>query len=101
MNGEPMEVCVALGLLLAESAPVESPWRGKIMTFESRPQLMDLGEGGKTGMPDYETAFNTAAMSDGEKLKRLGNLRERVRKVMSYPWGGSTDIEAAFKKMLD
>eukprot|EP00961_Rhodomonas_salina_P055218 741796-Rhodomonas_salina.1 len=29
MSGTPMEVAIALSLLLAEAAPEHSPWRGK------------------------------------------------------------------------
>ena len=37
MCGEPMEVCIALGLLVSELC--EEPWKGHIITFSARPQL--------------------------------------------------------------
>ncbi|KAF9619370.1 hypothetical protein IFM89_006557 [Coptis chinensis] len=37
MDGTPMEVCVALGLLLSELS--EHPWNGKVITFSAKPQL--------------------------------------------------------------
>lgn len=72
MEGEPMEVCVALGLLISEL--VEGPFANKVMTFETSPQLMNLKE------------------------KQLG---ERVRELKKAPWGGSTNLEAAFDQILN
>lgn len=37
MHGEPMEVCIALGLLVSELC--EEPWKGHIITFSAQPQL--------------------------------------------------------------
>ncbi|GMY27166.1 DUF2828 domain-containing protein [Fagus crenata] len=37
MDGTPMEVCVALGLLVSELS--EEPWKGKLITFSENPQL--------------------------------------------------------------
>ncbi|KAK1613458.1 hypothetical protein QYE76_037131 [Lolium multiflorum] len=37
MWGEPMDVCVALGLLLSELC--DEPWRHRVITFSNRPQL--------------------------------------------------------------
>uniref|UniRef100_A0A2N9HBR6 DUF2828 domain-containing protein n=1 Tax=Fagus sylvatica TaxID=28930 RepID=A0A2N9HBR6_FAGSY len=37
MDGTPMEVCVALGLLVSELS--EEPWKGKLITFSQNPQL--------------------------------------------------------------
>ncbi|CAN8247804.1 unnamed protein product [Cochlearia groenlandica] len=37
MTGTPMEVCVALGLLVSELN--EEPWKGKVITFSKNPQL--------------------------------------------------------------
>ncbi|XVF28615.1 hypothetical protein REPUB_Repub15cG0045300 [Reevesia pubescens] len=37
MAGTPMEVCVALGLLISELC--EEPWKGKVITFGSNPEL--------------------------------------------------------------
>jgi hypothetical protein len=48
MEGRPMEVAVALSLLLAESAPLNSPWHGKIFTFSQIPLLVEV-----PGIPAY------------------------------------------------
>ncbi|CAN6706854.1 unnamed protein product [Malus baccata var. baccata] len=37
MNGTPMEVSVALGLLVSELS--DEPWKGKVITFSQNPQL--------------------------------------------------------------
>ncbi|KFK25559.1 hypothetical protein AALP_AA8G130500 [Arabis alpina] len=37
MNGTPMEVAVALGLLVSELS--EDPWKGKLITFSANPEL--------------------------------------------------------------
>ncbi|CAI0457895.1 unnamed protein product [Linum tenue] len=37
MSGTPMEVCVALGLLVSELS--EEPWKGKVITFSEKPEL--------------------------------------------------------------
>ncbi|KAK0607258.1 hypothetical protein LWI29_012262 [Acer saccharum] len=37
MHGIPMEVCVALGILVSELS--EEPWKGKLITFSENPQL--------------------------------------------------------------
>lgn len=37
MEGIPMEVCVALGVLVSELS--EEPWKGKLITFSADPEL--------------------------------------------------------------
>ena len=71
MEGEPMEVCIALGLLISEL--VEGPFANTIMTFETNPKLVKLKE------------------------KELG---ARVKELKKAPWGGSTNLEAAFDQLL-
>ena len=96
MSGEPMEVAVALSLLLAESCPTTNPFYGQILTFESRPQLCQL-----KNIPDYERAYDPTLMSQAAIASKLGSLKSRVHDVKRYPWGGSTDVEAAFDKLLE
>ena len=40
MDGEPMEVAIALSLLLTEAAPQDCPWRGHIFTFDEKPRCV-------------------------------------------------------------
>ena len=72
MSGEPMEVCIALGLVIAELS--NPPFKDMILTFESTPQLLRLKE---------------------------TDLKKRVREVKKMPWGGSTNLTAAFDQILD
>ena len=71
MDGIPMEVAVALGLVVAETAP--EAWRDRVLTFHTTPTWHKIR--GKT-------------------------LRERVRNLMSAEWGGSTNFEAALNLVL-
>lgn len=74
MNGLPMEVAIALGILVSSLQPEGSPWAGKCITFESQPKWYDIR--GCTGL--YET----------------------VKKMRAMPWGGSTDFNAALALLL-
>ncbi|CAI0439002.1 unnamed protein product [Linum tenue] len=71
MSGEPMEVCVALGLLISELS--EDPWKGKVITFDSNPQLNVI---------------------EGE------SLLEKTDFIRMMNWGGSTDFQKVFDRIL-
>ncbi|VVA89791.1 unnamed protein product [Arabis nemorensis] len=64
MNGTPMEVAVALGLLVSELS--QDPWRGKLITFSENPQLQ---------------------LVEGDDLR---TKKEFVRKM---EWGANTDFQ--------
>ncbi|KAF1326576.1 hypothetical protein FI667_g8376, partial [Globisporangium splendens] len=71
MDGQPMEVSIALGLLISSLAMDE--YKDLVLTFESTPQFHRVvGE----------------------------NLFERVRCLQNAPWGGSTNFAAAFRAIL-
>jgi len=72
MSGTPMEVSIALGLLISEVSG--GPFRDMIITFESNPKFHHV---------------------KGE------NLFDRVKEVMRMSWGGSTNFQAALKLILD
>ncbi|KAK1322359.1 hypothetical protein QJS10_CPA03g01489 [Acorus calamus] len=72
MNGTPMDVCVALGMLVAELS--EEPWKGKVITFSARPQLHVIK--GKT-------------------------LAKKMRFVKKMDWGMNTDFQAVFDRILE
>lgn len=105
MEGIPMEVAVALSILLAESMPRYHPLFGKIMTFHERPKLCTLQK-----VPNYDDGEEVASaalpsVTDSLDLKRqlldrLGNIGARAVEVLAYEWGGSTNIEAAFNLLL-
>ncbi|KAI3992331.1 hypothetical protein MKX01_030052 [Papaver californicum] len=71
MNGTPMEVCVALGLLLSELS--ENPWKGKVITFSTNPQL--------------------------HKIKG-DSLQSKTEFIRRMDWGGSTDFQKVFDQIL-
>ena len=71
MEGVPMQVAIALGLLTSELCT--SSFHNMVLTFETNPSMFIV-----TG--------NT--------------LRERVKHLKKAPWGGSTDILAAFRVIL-
>ncbi|CAI0558885.1 unnamed protein product [Linum tenue] len=72
MDGTPMEVCVALGLLVSELS--EEPWKGKVITFSEDPEMH---------------------LVEGETLK------EKTDFIRRMDWGGSTNFYKVFDKMLD
>eukprot|EP00961_Rhodomonas_salina_P277811 3753967-Rhodomonas_salina.1 len=88
MSGEPMDVAVALSLLLAQSQ-TDSPWRGKLFTFHSQPRLVDI--------PMLSDVHDGAGELPAETLPDLG---EMVRFVRGMPWGMNTDIDALFAQLL-
>jgi len=72
MGGTPMEVAIALGILISEVA--HQAVRDRFITFESNPQWV--------------------------KLEAEMSLMEKVAKTQSAPWGGSTDFSAALRMLL-
>jgi len=72
MSGLPMDVCVALGLLVSELS--DDPWRGRVITFSEHPEIHRI-----TG----------------------DTLSEKVRFVNHMDWGMNTDFQAVFDKILE
>ncbi|KAM0900233.1 hypothetical protein ACQ4PT_020787 [Festuca glaucescens] len=71
MEGTPMEVCIALGVLTSELS--EEPWAGKVITFHSRPSIHVIK--GRT-------------------------LREKFKFVEKLEWHGSTNFQGVFDQIL-
>ncbi|KAL3625162.1 hypothetical protein CASFOL_030616 [Castilleja foliolosa] len=71
MMGTPMEVCVALGVLVSELS--DEPWKGKVITFSAKPQL--------------QTVVG-------------GSLKEKTEFVRNMDWGGNTDFQKVFDLLL-
>ncbi|PAN16645.1 LOW QUALITY PROTEIN: hypothetical protein PAHAL_3G074600 [Panicum hallii] len=71
MTGTPMEVCVALGLLISELS--EQPWAGRVITFSSEPEIHTI---------------------KGDTLQR------KLSFVKSMEWGFSTNFQAVFDRIL-
>lgn len=73
MNGIPMEVCLALGILISE-INVES-FRDHIISFDSTPKWISLNHS--------------------------KSLKEKVQEVLSHGWGTSTDFQKACDLILN
>ncbi|KAL9410356.1 hypothetical protein AB3S75_044172 [Citrus x aurantiifolia] len=71
MHGTPMEVSVALGVLVSELS--EEPWKGKLITFSENPELQVL---------------------------KGDSLRSRTDFVMEMEWGMNTDFQKVFDLIL-
>ncbi len=71
MTGLPMQVAIALGLLISGAA--ENVWSGAVITFTEKPTM----------------------------LKIKGTLMEQVKQIRAAPWGGSTNLVSAFQLILD
>ncbi|KAH6807053.1 Uncharacterized conserved protein UCP015417 [Perilla frutescens var. hirtella] len=71
MSGVPMEVSVALGVLVSELS--EEPWKGKLITFSANPQLQRV---------------------QGESLKSKTEFVRRMK------WGMNTDFQKVFDVIL-
>ncbi|KAK4586110.1 hypothetical protein RGQ29_023338 [Quercus rubra] len=72
MNGTPMEVCVALGLLVSELS--EEPWKGKLFTFSQDPQL---------------------------HLIKGDTLLAKTEFIRKMDWGMNTDLQKVFDQILE
>lgn len=72
MSGTPMEVCIALGLLVSEIS--EDPWKGHVMTFSKNPELHLI-----TG----------------------DSLVEKYAFTKSMNWGMNTDFQKIFDVILN
>lgn len=71
MSGRPMEVSIALGLMVSQLAQDE--YKDLVLTFESQPKFHHV---------EGDTFF------------------ARVRNLKNAPWGGSTNFAAAFREIL-
>lgn len=71
MNGLPMQVSIALGLVVAKLA--DEPYKDILLTFSSTPAIFQV--------PD-------------------GPLDVQVKATLGMDWGGSTNVEAAFDLIL-
>jgi Mg-chelatase subunit ChlD len=73
MDGMPMLISYTMGLLIS-SLNTSELFKNQVLTFEESPQLVDVG---------------------GD------SLFERLEKIRDAPWGGSTNICAAFQMLLE
>ena len=73
MSGTPMEVSIALGILLSEIT--HPAFRGMVMTFETQPRW--------------------------HRLYPAMTIVDKVRSLQQAPWGGSTNFAAAYRLILE
>jgi hypothetical protein len=71
MNGEPMNVAIALGLIVSNLA--DKPFNKKMITFEENPHMVKI-----TGT----------------------TLLEQTNEVRKLPWGGTTNFISAFRLII-
>lgn len=74
MHGTPMEVAVALSLLLSDIA--DSPWKHRICTFSASPKFVTVPEATSS------------------------NLGQRAEMVTDMDWGMNTDLGKVFSEIL-
>ena len=86
MAGEPMQVAIALSLLLAQVNTRASGWFGRLFTFDSTPELVTVIEDGDEGT------------DEDPKMLNIGSL---VHKTRALGWGGSTDLGATLDLFLE
>ncbi|KAM7279437.1 hypothetical protein ACFE04_006571 [Oxalis oulophora] len=72
MSGIPMQVAVALGLLVSELS--DTPWKGKLITFSANPQL---------------------------QIIQGSTLEEKASFVKGMDWGMNTDFQKVFDLILE
>ncbi|XP_054804528.1 uncharacterized protein LOC129307695 [Prosopis cineraria] len=72
MSGTPMEVSVAMGILVSETS--EEPWKGKVITFSKNPSL---------------------------HLIQGKDLKSKTEFVRNMEWGMNTDFQKVFDKILE
>ncbi|XP_024640575.1 uncharacterized protein [Medicago truncatula] len=72
MSGTPMEVSLALGLLVSELS--DEPWKGKVITFSEEPQLHVI---------------------------KGDNLKSKTQFVRDMDWGMNTDFQKVFDRILE
>ncbi|KAK1418858.1 hypothetical protein QVD17_28006 [Tagetes erecta] len=72
MSGTPMEVSVALGLLVSELSA--EPWKGHVITFSESPQL---------------------------HLIAGGDLRSKTQFIHHMDWGMNTNFQKVFDRLLE
>ncbi len=73
MYGQPMDVAIALGILISECA--QGPFRHKVITFHHQPHFISL--------------------------EQHEHLYQKVKTVKGMEWGMNTDIEKVFDRMLE
>ncbi len=96
-NSTCMDVAMALSLLITDSLPESNAFHGKILTFSSNPNFVDVK--GEAINLDIESIRGAKSVEEITAL--ISNLAERVDKLRGSDWGCSTDFFRAAQKMCD
>lgn len=73
MSGLPMQISVAMGILISSCCDVEE-FKNIIISFHENPQFHDI---------------------------KGDNLLEKIKCILATPWGGSTNFQAVFDMILE
>eukprot|EP00573_Skeletonema_grethae_P001898 CAMPEP_0201686794 /NCGR_PEP_ID=MMETSP0578-20130828/1108_1 /ASSEMBLY_ACC=CAM_ASM_000663 /TAXON_ID=267565 /ORGANISM="Skeletonema grethea, Strain CCMP 1804" /LENGTH=905 /DNA_ID=CAMNT_0048170893 /DNA_START=30 /DNA_END=2747 /DNA_ORIENTATION=- len=92
-----MDVAMALSLLLTDSLPESNAFHGKILTFSSNPDFVDVK--GEAINLDIESIRGAQSVEEISAL--VPNLADRVDKLRGSDWGYSTDFFRAAQKICD
>ncbi|KAL3511419.1 hypothetical protein ACH5RR_030820 [Cinchona calisaya] len=105
MDGIPLDVSVALGLLVSELS--EEPWKGKLITFSTNPQLQLIKEIVFGPSTNFQKVFDkilevakAGNLSEDQMIKRLFVFSDMEFDQASInPW--ETDYEAICRKFKE
>ncbi|KAE9453044.1 hypothetical protein C3L33_15059, partial [Rhododendron williamsianum] len=81
MEGIPMEVSVALGLLISELS--EKPWKGKLITFSANPQLHQIKGDSLQSKTEFIRDMDWGVNTDFQKVFE-GSWKSRKYKEKGY-----------------
>ncbi|KAL7544168.1 hypothetical protein ACHAWF_007548 [Thalassiosira exigua] len=97
-KGTCMDVACALSLLLTDSLPEDSTFRGKVLTFSGSPEFVDL-------TPERKDELTIEALEEAESLEDMAahipDLAGRVSKLKSSDWGCNTNFFATMQHICD
>jgi hypothetical protein len=83
MDGIPMEMCVALSLAISNGANKSSPYRNKVLTFNTECEVVEL-----TTLED-------------KTIDRWDRIHEASVELKGANWGGSTNLESVFERISE
>ncbi|KAF8658578.1 hypothetical protein HU200_059038 [Digitaria exilis] len=105
MEGEPMDVCVALGLLVSELS--DEPWHHRVITFSKNPQLHVIAGETLEEKANFIRCMNWAMNTDFQAKCSTSSSTSRVfvfsdmefDLASTRPW--ETDYEAITRKFTE
>jgi len=95
MSGKPMEVAIALGLLISECC--EEPYKNHIITFSSNPEIHNLNDITPYVKPSNNNYLRTLFYSP----QKESELVTKVKFIKTMNWQQSTNMTKVFELLLD